>query len=94
MCFSMVLRLHWLSSGGREGPAAEDVAKFAPRLRASTIWKSKSLKTDSLGHFWKFKSPKCAPRLRATTIWKSTSFKIDGLGALLEVDLEDKIVKN
>ena len=23
--------------------------KFAPRLRASTIWKSKSLKTDSLG---------------------------------------------
>ena len=24
-------------------------AKFAPRLRASTIWKSKSLKTDTLG---------------------------------------------
>ena len=25
---------------------AQDAAKFAPRLRASTIWKSKSLKTD------------------------------------------------
>ena len=28
---------------------AQDVTKVAPRLRASTIWKSKSLKTDSLG---------------------------------------------
>ena len=26
-------------------------AKFAPRLRARTIWKSKSLKTDGLGTF-------------------------------------------
>ena len=25
---------------------AQDAAKFAPRLRASTIWKSKSLKND------------------------------------------------
>ena len=25
---------------------AQDAAKFAPRLRASTIWKSKSLQTD------------------------------------------------
>ena len=28
---------------------AHDVTKFAPRLRARTIWKSKSLKTDSPG---------------------------------------------
>ena len=28
---------------------AQDVTKFAPRLRARTIRKSKSLKTDSLG---------------------------------------------
>ena len=28
---------------------AQEARKFAPRLRASTIWKSKSLKTDSLG---------------------------------------------
>ena len=28
---------------------AQEVTKFAPRLRARTIWKSKSLKTDGLG---------------------------------------------
>ena len=28
---------------------AQDVTKFAPRLRARTIWKSKVLKTDSPG---------------------------------------------
>ena len=28
---------------------AQDVTKFAPRLRARAIWKSKVLKTDSLG---------------------------------------------
>ena len=28
---------------------AQDVTKFAPRLRARAIWKSKSLKTDGLG---------------------------------------------
>ena len=28
---------------------AQDVTKFAPRLRASTIWKSKSLKTGMVG---------------------------------------------
>ena len=38
-----------LRTGGCEGSAAEDVAKFAPRLRARAIWKSKSLKTDGLG---------------------------------------------
>ena len=38
-----------LRTGGRGGSAAEDVAKFAPRLRARPIWKSKSFKTGSLG---------------------------------------------
>ena len=28
---------------------AQDVTKFAPRLRASTIWKSKPLKTNGVG---------------------------------------------
>ena len=28
---------------------AQDVTKFAPRLRARAIWKSKVLKTDSVG---------------------------------------------
>ena len=28
---------------------AQEVTKFAQRLRASTIWKSKSLKTDGIG---------------------------------------------
>ena len=28
---------------------AQDVTKFAPRLRARAIWKSKSLKTNSVG---------------------------------------------
>ena len=28
---------------------AQDVTKFAPRLRANTIWKSKLLKTDGVG---------------------------------------------
>ena len=28
---------------------AEDVTKFAPRLRATAIWKSKSLKTGIIG---------------------------------------------
>ena len=28
---------------------AQDVTKFAPRLRAGTIWKSKSLKAEGAG---------------------------------------------
>ena len=38
-----------LRTRGCGGSAAEDAAKFAPRLRARAIRKSKSLKTDSLG---------------------------------------------
>ena len=30
-------------------------AKFAPHLRARTSWKSKSLKRQVLGFFWRFK---------------------------------------
>ena len=74
-----------LRTGGCGGSAAEDAAKFAPRLRARTIWKSKSLKTESSEHFWKLKSPKFAPRLRARTIWKSKSLKHHGPGPLFEV---------
>ena len=38
-----------LRTGERGGSAAEDVAKFAPRLRARAIWKSKPLKTQGAG---------------------------------------------
>ena len=38
-----------LRTGGRAGSAAEDAAKFAPRLRARAMWKSKSLKTGMVG---------------------------------------------
>ena len=78
---------------------AQDVTKFAPRLRARAIWKSKLLKTEGARalldvevgkfweHFWKFESAKFAPRLRARTIWKSKSLKTDSVGALLEVEV-------
>ena len=51
LCFSIVLWLRWLGirTGGCGGSAAECAAKFAPRLRARAIRKSKSLKTDSVG---------------------------------------------
>ena len=38
-----------LRTGGCGGSVAQEVTKFAARLRASTIWKSKSLKTDGVG---------------------------------------------
>ena len=38
-----------LRTGGCGGSVAQDAAKFAPRLRARTIWNSKSLKTDGVG---------------------------------------------
>ena len=72
----------------------------------TAIWRTKLLKTERFGHFWKLKSSKFAPRLRARTIWKSKLLKTEGAGALLEVevgkicttparenDLEIKIVK-
>ena len=38
-----------LRAGGCGGSVAQDVTKFAPRLRARTIWKSKLLKTERFG---------------------------------------------
>ena len=70
--------------GGAEDRLPKMSTKFAPRLHARAIWKSKSL------HFWKLTSTKFAPRLRARAIWKSKSLKTGGVRALLEVDL-DKI---
>ena len=61
--------------------------KFAPRLRARAIRKSKSLKLAVSEHFWKLISIKFAPRLRARTIWKSKSLKLEGFGGLFEVEL-------
>ena len=51
LCFSIVLWLagsksQVLRTGGCGGSVAQGVTKVAPRLRASTIWKSKSLKTE------------------------------------------------
>ena len=37
---------------------AQDVTKFAPRLRARTVWKSKSLKTDGFGALLEVEVPK------------------------------------
>ena len=52
--FSIVLWLRWLGksapkNGSCGGSAAQDVAKFAPRLRARAISKSKSLRTERFG---------------------------------------------
>ena len=47
------MRIWWvLRTGGCGGSVAQDVTKFAPRLRASTIWKSKSLKTEGARALW------------------------------------------
>ena len=77
-----------LRTGGCGGSAAQDVAKFAPRLRATTIWKSKSLKTNGLGALLEVAVAKFkfVPRRRARTIWKSKSLKTEGAGAFLEVE--------
>ena len=65
------------------GSAAEDVAKFAPRLRAKAIWKSKSLKTERFGALLEAEDvAKVAPRLRARTIWKSKPLKHQGFKVL------------
>ena len=53
LCFSIVLWLRWLGKSapknGCGGSVAQNVTKFAPRLRARAIWKSKSLKTEVAG---------------------------------------------
>ena len=63
LCFSIVL---WLRGLGKSGPKNGRVrricrwrrGKCAPRLRARTIWKSKSLKTDSVGTLFEFEDAK------------------------------------
>ena len=94
--------------GGAKDRLFKMSTKFAPRLRARAIWKSKSLKHRGFGALLEvLSSTKFAPRLRARAIWKSKSLKTGGVGALLEVelrkncstpargsDLEVKIVKN
>ena len=60
--------------GGAKDRLPKMSTKFAPRLRARAIWKSKSLKTGMFGEL----STKFAPRLRARAIWKSKSLKLEG----------------
>ena len=80
--------------------AVSEPVKFAPGLRARTIWKSKSSKTE-------VEVAKLAPGLRARAIRKSKRVKSCGVGALFEAEvckicttlwresgLEAKIVKN
>ena len=55
LCFSIVSWLRGLKKGrskkrgGAEDRLAKMSTKFAPRLRARAIWKSKLLKTDGVG---------------------------------------------
>ena len=87
---------------------AQDAAKFAPRLRASTIWKSKSLKTDGARALLEVDVAKiCTTPARQNDSEVKIVKKTERFGALLEVevakictttarqhDLEVKIVKN
>ena len=64
LCFSIVLSLRRLEksgpirTGGCGESVAQDVTKFAPRLRARAIRRSKSLKTDSIGALLEVEVPK------------------------------------
>ena len=91
--FSIVLWLRWLGksaprTGGCGGSAGQDVPKFAPRLRARGIWKSKSLKTERFGALLEVEAGKICTTPARGTIWKfqSKSLKTESLGALLEVE--------
>ena len=70
--------------GGAKDRLPKMSTKFAPRLRARAIPKSKSLKLAGSEHFWKLSFAKFAPRLRARAIWKSKSLKTGRPGALLD----------
>ena len=63
LCFSIVLWLRRLEksvlrTGECGGSVAQDVTKFAPRLRATAIWKSKSLKTGTIAALLEVQAPK------------------------------------
>ena len=49
LCFSIVLSLRRLAKVGPKNRLPKMSTKFAPRLRARTIWKWKSLKTGMPG---------------------------------------------
>ena len=63
LCFSIVL---WLRRFGKSAPKNGSCGgslpkmspKFAPRLRARTIWKSKSLKTGMFGRLFEVQAAK------------------------------------
>ena len=76
--------------GGAKDRLFKMSTKFAPRLRARAIWKSKSLKTGTPGALLEVGFAKICTRLSARMIWKSKALKTGRPGALLEVDL-DKI---
>ena len=80
---------------------AQEVTKFAPRLRARTIWKSKSLKTDSLGALLEVEVAKiCTTPAREKDLEVKTVKLLEVEVAKIcttparENDLEVKIVKN
>ena len=54
LCFSIVLWFRWLGKSGPKNGRVRRIGcsrceKFAPRLRARAIWKSKSLKAEGAG---------------------------------------------
>ena len=76
-----------LRTGGCGGPAAEDAAKFAPRLRARAVRKSKSLKTGSVGALLEVEAAKiCTTPARENDLEVKT-LKTESLGRLLEVEV-------
>ena len=71
--------------GGAEDRLPKMATKFAPRLRARAIWKSKSSKTGGVGALLEVERGKIC-----TTLWRESDLevkivKIDGLGTFLEV---------
>ena len=61
--------------------------KFAPRLRARAIWKSKSLKADGVGAFLEVEVGKiCTTPARESDL-EVKIVKADGVGAVLEVEV-------
>ena len=93
--------------GGAEDRVAKMSTKFAPRLRARAIWKSKSLKTGMFGALLEVEVDKiCTRPARENDFYEKKAPRCM-FGALLEVelrkicttparesDLEVKIVKN
>ena len=76
-----------LRTGGRGGSAAQDVEKFAPRLRARAIWKSKSLKTGMVGALLEVEVAKICTTPARESDSEVKIVKAAGFGALFEVEL-------